>query len=71
VVLDDQRLDVEHDVGEVLEDALDRGELVLGVVDFDLRDRTALEAGEQNAAQAVADREPRSRVRRARAMNLP
>ena len=56
VVLDDQRLDVEHDVGDVFEDAGDRGELVLGAVDLDLRDGAAFQAGQQHAAQAVADR---------------
>ena len=42
VVLDDQRLDVQDDVGHVLDDAGDRGELVLDAVDLDLRDRRCL-----------------------------
>jgi hypothetical protein len=53
VVLHHQRLDVEHDVRHILEHALDRGEFVLGIVNFDLRDRAALEARKQNAPQAV------------------
>ena len=55
VVLDDQRLDVQHDVGHVLQDARDRGELVLCTADLDLRYRTAFQARQQNAAQTVAD----------------
>ena len=64
VVLHDQRLDVEHDVGDVLEHALDRGEFVLGVVDLDLRDGAAFQAGKQNAAQAVADRRAEAALER-------
>ena len=64
VVLHDQRLDVEHDVGDVFEHAGHRGELVLGVVDLDLRDRAAFEAGEQDAAQAVADRRAEAALER-------
>ena len=55
VVLDDQRLDVEHDVGHVFDHAGQRGELVLRALDLDLRDRTAFQAGKQNPPQAVAD----------------
>ena len=64
VVLHDQRLDVEHDVGDVFEHALDRGEFVLGVVDLDLRDRAAFQAGKQDAAQAVADRRAEAALER-------
>ena len=66
VVLHHQRFDVEHDVGDVFDDAGDRGELVLGAVDLDLRDGAAFQAGKQHAAQAVADRRRRSRARTAR-----
>ena len=64
VVLDDQRLDVEHDVGDVFDDARDRGEFVLRAVDLDLRDGAAFEAGEQDAAQAVADRRAEAALER-------
>jgi hypothetical protein len=56
VVLHDERLNVEHDISDVFEDALDRGELVLRVVNFDLGNRAAFQAGKQHAAQSVADR---------------
>ena len=64
VVLHDQRFDVEHDVGDVFEHALDRREFVLGVVDLDLRDRAAFQAGKQDAAQAVADRRAEAALER-------
>src|SRR5581483_9742073 len=48
-------LNVEDDVGHVLDDAGDRADLVLHALDLDLRDGAALEAGQQDAAQAVAD----------------
>ena len=64
VVLHDQRLDVEHDVGDVFEHARDRGEFVLGVVNLDLRDGAAFQAGKQHAAQAVADRRAEAALER-------
>ncbi len=54
-VLDDQALDVQDDVGDVLDHAGDGGDLVLHALDLDARDGTALQAGEQDAPQAVAD----------------
>jgi hypothetical protein len=42
VVLDHQRLDVQHDVGDVLQHAGNRRELVLRAADLDLRDGAAL-----------------------------
>ena len=45
-------------------DALDRGEFVLRVVDFDLRDGAAFQAGKQHAAQAVADRRAEAALER-------
>ncbi len=66
VVLDDQRLDVEHDVGDVLDHAGQRGEFVLGAVELDLRDRAAFQAGKQDAAKAVADGHAETRARTAR-----
>ena len=55
VVLHHQRLDVEHDVGDVLDHAGQGGEFVLGAVQLDLRDRAAFQAGQEDAPQAVAD----------------
>ena len=54
-VLDHQALDVEDDVGDVLDDAGDGGDLVLHALDLDAGDGTAFQAGQQDAAQAVAD----------------
>ena len=64
MILDDQRLDVQHDVGHVLDDAGQRGELVLRAVQLDLRDRAAFQAGEQNPPQAVADRHAEAALER-------
>ena len=64
VVLHHQRLDVEHDVGHVLEHAGDRGELVLGAANLDLRDGAAFQAGKQHAPQAVADRRAEAALER-------
>ena len=64
MVLHHQRLDVEHDVGHVLDHAGQRGELVLGAVHLDLRDRAAFQAGQQNAPQAVADRDAEAALER-------
>src|SRR5262249_9461909 len=50
-----QALDVEDDVGHVLDDAGDGRDLVLHALDLDLRNRAAFEAREQDAPQAVAD----------------
>src|SRR5882672_1093703 len=54
--LDDQLLEVQHDVGHVLHDALDRRELVGDALDLDGGDRGALDRRVQHAAQRVADR---------------
>ena len=54
-VLDHQALDVEDDVGHVLDDAGDGADLVLHALDLDARDGAAFQAGQQDAAQAVAD----------------
>src|SRR5262249_47406379 len=43
LVLDHQALDVEDDVGHVLDDAGDGGDLVLDALDLDARDGTALQ----------------------------
>ena len=54
VVLHHERLDVQHDVGDVFHHAFDGREFVLRVVDLDLRDGAAFEARQQDAPQAVA-----------------
>ena len=54
--LDRDVLDVQHDVGDVLTDASDRGELVQHAVDVHRLHRRALERGEQDATQRVAER---------------
>ena len=55
VVLDHQQLDVQDQVGDVVDHAGNRGKLVLDAQDLDLGDRAPLEAGEENPPQAVAD----------------
>ena len=50
-----QALDVEHDVGDVLVDALDGGELVLDAVNLDGLDCRTLEGGEQHATKGVTE----------------
>src|SRR5262249_37418939 len=54
-VLHHQALDVEDDVGDILDDAGNRGDLVLHALDLDTGDGTAFEAGQKDTAQAVAD----------------
>ena len=54
-VLDHQALDVEDDVGDVLDDAGDGGDFVLHALDLDARDGAAFQAGEEHAPQTVAD----------------
>ncbi len=58
--LDGDVLDVEHHVGDVLAHAGDRGELVQHAVDVHRLHRRALERGEQNAAQRIAERDAES-----------
>jgi hypothetical protein len=55
VQLDAQLLDVQHDLRDVFEHALDRRELVNDAVDAHPRDGRALDRGQQHAPQAVAD----------------
>jgi hypothetical protein len=64
VVLHHERLDVQDNVGDVLHHAFNRRELVLSVVNLDLRDRAALEAREQNPPQAVPDRRAEAALER-------
>src|ERR1700724_3493551 len=54
--LDRDVLDVEHDVGDVLANAGDRGEFVQHAVDVHRLHRSALQRGQQDAAQRVAER---------------
>ncbi len=49
-------LQVEDDVGDVLDDARERAELVLGTFDFHRGDGGTFEGGEQHAAQGVSNR---------------
>ena len=48
-------LEVEDDLGDVLNDAFDRAELVFDAIDAETGDGEALQAAQQDAAQAVAD----------------
>ncbi len=57
-------LDVEHDVGNVLEHARQRGKLVQHALDLDRRDGGALQRGQQDAAQRVSERQPESAFER-------
>src|SRR5262249_10978668 len=54
-VLHYQALDVEDDVGDVLDDAGDRRDLVEHALDLDAGDGGAFEAGQQDAAEAITD----------------
>ena len=61
---DDQRLDVQHDVGHVFEHAGDRGELVLGAVDLDLRDRASLRLESRMRRRLLPTAAPKPRFER-------
>jgi hypothetical protein len=56
VVLHHERLDVQHDFGDVFEHAFHRGEFMLSVMDLDLRDGASLETREEDPPQPVAHR---------------
>src|SRR5262249_52059415 len=47
--------EVQDDVGDILNDTFDGGELMHGAVHLDRADSCALEGGEQHSAQGVAD----------------
>ena len=51
---EDKALHVQHDVGDVLDNALSRGELMLHALDLDGGRFRAVKRGEQHATQAVA-----------------
>src|SRR5260370_4602754 len=55
VVLDHESFDVQHEIGDILDHAGDRGELVLHALDLDLGDGASLQARQEDAPQAVAD----------------
>src|SRR5438552_10414975 len=57
-------LDVEHDVGDVLEDAGHRGEFVQHALDLHRSDCGALQRREEDAAQRVAERQPETALKR-------
>ena len=48
-------LEVQDDVGDILDHAFDGGEFVLGAIDLDGGDGGAFQGGEEDAAQGVAD----------------
>ena len=54
-VLDHQALDVEDDVGDILDDAGNGGDFVLHPLDLDTSDGTPFQAGDEDAPQTVAD----------------
>ncbi len=49
-------LEVEHDVGDVLDHARQRAEFMLGPGDFYRGDSGAFEGGEKDAAERISDR---------------
>jgi hypothetical protein len=59
-------LQVEDDVGGILDHAGDRRELVEHAVDLHRRDRRALNRGEQHAAKRVANRRAKAALERLR-----
>ena len=63
-------LQVQDDVGRVLDDARDRRELVQHAVDLDRRDRRAFNRRQQHAPQGVADGRCRNRARTAARKNV-
>src|SRR5262249_9334870 len=56
-IADDQALDVQDDVRHVFDHAGDGGDLVLDALNLDAGDGAALQAGEQDAAQTITDRD--------------
>ena len=64
VQLDGDLLQVQDDVGRVLDHSRNRRELVEHVVDLDAGDRGALYRGQEHPAQRVADRGPETALER-------
>ena len=56
--LEQDLLEVQDDVGDILDDAVDGGELVHRAIDLDGADGGAFEGGEEHAAERVADGVP-------------
>ena len=55
VRLEEDLLEVQDDVGDIFDDALDGGEFVHGALDLDGGDGGAFQGGKQHAAEGVAD----------------
>ena len=55
VGLEEDFFEVQHDVGDILDHAVNGGEFVLGAFDLDGGDGGAFQGGEEDAAQGVAD----------------
>ena len=53
---ENQALDVQDDVGDILDHVRDGRELMLGAIDLDRLDSSALKGRQQNAAQRIAQR---------------
>ena len=66
VHLERDLLQVEDDVGRILDHARDRRELVQHAVDLHRRDRRPFDRGEQHAAQRVTDRRAEAALERLR-----
>ena len=64
VVLDDQALHRQHDVGDVFENALDGAELMEGAANLDLRYGAPFEARKEHAPEAVAHRRAEATLER-------
>src|SRR5262249_17380349 len=64
--LEGDLLEVEDNVGGVLDDARNRAEFVVDALDFDGRNRRALDRAEEYAPQAIADSGSESALERLR-----
>src|SRR5699024_7505799 len=61
---DNEPLEVEDDLGDILLDSGDGGELVQNTVDPDAGDRRARDGRQQRAAKRIAERVAESRLQR-------
>ena len=64
VQLDRNLLQVQDDIGCILHDTWNRGELMEHLVDLDARDRGTLDGRQEHPAQRVADRRPETALER-------
>ena len=64
LVLDNQRLNVQHDIGHVFHDAGYRREFVLRALHLDLCHGATFQAGKQDTPQTVADRDAETSLER-------